>query len=77
MLSLSFLDLSRNSFSGSLPTWIGDKLPNLEVMVLRSNKFSGHLPKQLTYLSRLHYLDVAHNNISGRMPPSLAGLQAM
>uniref|UniRef100_A0ACD5WFV2 Uncharacterized protein n=1 Tax=Avena sativa TaxID=4498 RepID=A0ACD5WFV2_AVESA len=75
---LSFLDLSRNMFSGSLPTWISGKMPSLEVLILRSNMFYGHLPKQLfTTLSSLHYLDVAHNNISGRIPSSLASLKAM
>ena len=67
---LSFLDLSHNKFFGVVPTWIADKMPNLEVLILRSNMFHGHLPKQLTMLVGLHYLDVAHNNISG----SLVGL---
>lgn len=72
-----FLDLSYNKFSGSLPTWIAEKMPSLEVLILRSNMFHGHLPKQLTRLVGLHYLDVAHNNISGGIPSSLARLTAM
>ena len=52
-------------------------MPNLEVLILRSNMFHGHLPKQLAKLAELHYLDVAHNNISGNIPSSLARLRAM
>ncbi|TVT97106.1 hypothetical protein EJB05_57663, partial [Eragrostis curvula] len=74
---LSFLDLSDNKFTGSVPTWIVDKMPNLEVLILRQNMFCGHLPKQLTTLAGLHFLDVAHNNISGSIPSSLAKLTAM
>ncbi|TKW15224.1 hypothetical protein SEVIR_5G222700v4 [Setaria viridis] len=74
---LGFLDLSHNKFSGSVPTWIAEQMPNLEVLILRSNMFHGHLPMQLTKLDGLHYLDVAHNNISGSIPSSLARLKAM
>jgi hypothetical protein len=76
-VGLTFLDLSGNIFSGNLPAWIGGKMPSLEVLVLRSNMFRGHLPKQFTSLFSLHYLDVAHNNISGMIPSSLARLKAM
>ena len=58
---LSFVDLSHNKFSGSVPTWIVEQMPSLEVLILRSNMFHGHLPKQLAKLAGLHYLDVAHN----------------
>ncbi|XP_066309078.1 receptor-like protein EIX2 [Miscanthus floridulus] len=74
---LRFLDLSHNKFSGSVPTWIAEKMPDLEVLILRSNMFHGHLPVQLTRLVGLHYLDVAHNNISGSIPSFLASLRAM
>jgi Leucine-rich repeat (LRR) protein len=74
---LRFLDLSHNKFSGSVPTWIAEKMSDLEVLILRSNMFHGHLPKQLTSLVHLHYLDVSHNNISGSIPSSLARLGAM
>ncbi|TVU34448.1 hypothetical protein EJB05_16280, partial [Eragrostis curvula] len=75
--AVSFLDLSHNKFTGSVPTWIVETMPGLEVLILRNNMFCGILPKQLTKLSALHFLDVAHNNISGSIPSSLAGLSAM
>ncbi|KAL6882047.1 hypothetical protein ACP4OV_011519 [Aristida adscensionis] len=74
---LSFLDLSHNKFSGSVPTWIAKQMPKLEVLILRSNTFVGHLPRNLTKLVGLHYLDVAHNNLSGSIPSSLAKMRAM
>jgi len=75
--ALSFLDLSHNNFTGSLPISIAEKMPRLTVLILRSNMFHGHFPRQLTKLSFLHYLDVAHNNMSGSIPSSLARFRAM
>lgn len=39
--------------------------------------FSGDIPKNLTFLESLHYLDLAHNNISGSIPWSVSNLKAM
>ena len=39
--------------------------------------FSGQIPKDITSLGSLHYLDIAHNNISGSVPWSLSNLKAM
>lgn len=75
--SLRFLDLSYNKFSGSVPIWVVEKMPSLEVLILRSNMFHGHLPRQLSRIVGLHYLDIAHNNISGIIPSSLERLRAM
>jgi len=74
---LVFLDVSFNKLSGSVPAWIGEKLPLLGVFILRSNMFCGHLPKELMKLEYLHYLDLAHNNISGNIPSSLVDLKTM
>ncbi|KAL6882050.1 hypothetical protein ACP4OV_011522 [Aristida adscensionis] len=74
---LSFLDLSYNKFSGCVPPWIAEKMPSLEVLILRSNMFHDQLPKQLSNLVGLHYFDLAHNNISGSIPSSLGRLRAM
>jgi hypothetical protein len=74
---LNFLDLAYNKFSGSLPTWIGSKLPQLGLLRLRSNLFSGGIPDQLSRMKRLQYLDIACNNISGNIPASIGNLTAM
>lgn len=52
-------------------------MPKLEILRVRSNMFSGHIPERITDLGRLHYLDIAHNNISGTIPWSLSNLKAM
>ncbi|KAG2684726.1 hypothetical protein I3760_10G088100 [Carya illinoinensis] len=86
------LDVSRNRLFGNLPTWIGESLPLLFRLNLRSNFFSGHIllvanvsaravwtrlhntqhiPQQLCHLFRLRILDLAHNELSGGIPPCL------
>jgi Leucine-rich repeat (LRR) protein len=74
---LIFLDLSYNNFFGSLPTWIGQKLPSLAFMRLRSNMFHGHIPEELTKIVNLQYLDLAYNNINGSVPRSIGNWKRM
>ncbi|XP_044360802.1 receptor-like protein EIX1 [Triticum aestivum] len=74
---VTFLDLGQNKFSGSIPEWIGQKLPQLRYLCLRSNMFSGYIPAQLKELRHLQYLDLAHNNFSGSIPRSLLNMDGM
>ncbi|WVZ69812.1 hypothetical protein U9M48_018541 [Paspalum notatum var. saurae] len=74
---LVLLDLANNKYSGELPTWIANKLPNLSYLRLRNNTFSGSIPFQLTELRYLQFLDLAHNRISGSMPHKLSNMKAM
>ncbi|MBA0654685.1 hypothetical protein Goklo_021636, partial [Gossypium klotzschianum] len=74
---LIMLDLSDNHFSGSVPTWIGDKLSKLEILSLRSNNFDGHLPQKICQLQSLRILDLGHNNISGAIPKCFSNFSAM
>ncbi|KAF6997963.1 hypothetical protein CFC21_014133 [Triticum aestivum] len=74
---LTFVDLGQNKFSGSIPEWIGQKLPQLKYLRLRSNMFSGYIPAQLKELRHLQYLDLAHNNFSGSIPRSLLNMDGM
>uniref|UniRef100_R7W1R9 LRR receptor-like serine/threonine-protein kinase GSO1 n=1 Tax=Aegilops tauschii TaxID=37682 RepID=R7W1R9_AEGTA len=74
---LRFLDLSRNKFSGNLPTRIGEDMPLLVMLRLRSNNFSGHIPYQITELPALRILDLSNNNFSGAIPQSLDDLKAL
>uniref|UniRef100_M0VT47 Disease resistance R13L4/SHOC-2-like LRR domain-containing protein n=1 Tax=Hordeum vulgare subsp. vulgare TaxID=112509 RepID=M0VT47_HORVV len=72
-----FLDLAHNHFSGTLPTWIGEKLPNLAFLRLRSNMLYGHIPEDLTTLIYLQYLDLACNNLTGSIPKSIFNYKGM
>ncbi|MBA0771188.1 hypothetical protein Gotri_019691, partial [Gossypium trilobum] len=75
--SLVMLDLSENHFSGSVPTWIGDKLSNFVVLSLRSNNFDGYIPRKICDLQFLQILDLGHNNISGVIPKCFSNLSEM
>ncbi|KAF7087058.1 hypothetical protein CFC21_090279 [Triticum aestivum] len=87
--ALKSLNLSCNNFSGvlsneqfarlfgGLPEWLPQKMPHMKILRVRSNMFSGHIPKSLTSLHDLHYLDIAHNKITGTIPWSLSNLKAM
>ncbi|KAK7380310.1 hypothetical protein VNO78_32818 [Psophocarpus tetragonolobus] len=60
---LIFLDLGENKFSGTIPTWVGESLLNMKILLLRSNKFLGHIPKGMCHMSFLQVLDLAQNNL--------------
>lgn len=53
-----FLNLAYIMFSRTIPWWIGQKLPSLTHLQLRSNLFSGDIPTQLTELHNLLFLDL-------------------
>ncbi|GMY32231.1 receptor-like protein EIX1 [Fagus crenata] len=72
--SLYSIDLGGNHLSGNLPLWI-----QLDILIirLRSNLFSGIIPRQLCNLQFLHILDLAQNNIFGGIPDCLDNLTAL
>ncbi|XP_010266617.2 PREDICTED: LRR receptor-like serine/threonine-protein kinase GSO2 [Nelumbo nucifera] len=74
--SLMSLDLGENKFSGNLMTLIGETSAPLVFLRLRSNSFVGDIPKQLCHFSSLHFLDLAHNNLSGPIPLCFGNLSA-
>ncbi|XP_028077879.1 receptor-like protein 56 [Camellia sinensis] len=66
-----FMDISHNSFSGTLTSCSN---PNLGVVVhvhLQGNHFTKFIPEALINLSKLVTLDVSDNNLSGRIPLSI------
>lgn len=69
---LTSLDLSENTFLyGNLPSWIGGAVKKLELLNLRSNLFSGTIPRQWCNLFSLHVLDLSNNRLSGEVPSCL------
>ncbi|XP_068639556.1 receptor-like protein EIX2 [Aristolochia californica] len=73
---LQTLDFGENKFTGSLPAWIGTNLPNLRILLLRSNKFTGTIPHLLN-LHHLKVFDLSNNHLLGSIPESLKDLMAM
>ncbi|KAL6009275.1 hypothetical protein ACLOJK_022503 [Asimina triloba] len=61
------LNVSRNSFHGTIPTQIST-LSKLTLLDLSSNHFSGSLPSALVKLIALSYLYLSENKISGTIP---------
>ncbi|PIN09229.1 Leucine-rich repeat protein [Handroanthus impetiginosus] len=65
---LTILDLGENKFIGTIPSWLGESMPNLHVLSLKSNKLYGVLPSTLCHLAKLQVLDISGNKISGAIP---------
>uniref|UniRef100_A0A1J3CI20 Probably inactive leucine-rich repeat receptor-like protein kinase n=1 Tax=Noccaea caerulescens TaxID=107243 RepID=A0A1J3CI20_NOCCA len=64
---VNFLDLSNNNLEGNIGTW---DMPQLEMLNLGKNNFSGDLP-DLSRSKRLKKLDLSKNRISGEVPLGL------
>ena len=65
--ALRRLDLSFTSFSGRLPTSIGN-LQNLYSLKLCSCNFTGALPDSMEKLTKFSYLDLSNNDFTSRIP---------
>ncbi|XP_040367844.1 receptor-like protein EIX1 isoform X2 [Rosa chinensis] len=74
---LLMVDLGNNNLSGKIPTWIGQSLPNLWTLRLRSNEFNGIIPFSLCSLAAIHVLDLSHNSISGGLPHCFNNITAL
>ncbi|KAJ3115009.1 hypothetical protein HDU96_001360 [Phlyctochytrium bullatum] len=60
----------RYLLSGEIPSWLGEELPELEVINLESNRLTGQLPASLGNLRNLTTLNLAKNDLSGDIPSS-------
>uniref|UniRef100_A0A2N9HFX1 Leucine-rich repeat-containing N-terminal plant-type domain-containing protein n=1 Tax=Fagus sylvatica TaxID=28930 RepID=A0A2N9HFX1_FAGSY len=74
---LMIIDIGENEFVGSIPSWIGHRLPSLMILSLRSNNFHGHIPKELCALTSLQILDLSHNKLFGSIPRCVENFNAM
>ncbi|GKC52175.1 kinase-like domain-containing protein [Tanacetum coccineum] len=61
------LSLAENHLTGSLPSEIGNQLPNLEFLQLRDNEMTGVLPPSISNCSKLGYLEMSYNKFSGKL----------
>ncbi|XP_065873304.1 receptor-like protein EIX2 isoform X2 [Euphorbia lathyris] len=73
---LENLDLSMNSFNGSIPHSMS-KLRNLSFLDLSSNYLSGKIPSNLEDLQNLMVLDLSKNNLVGDIPSSICSLPSL
>ncbi|KAK9004859.1 hypothetical protein V6N11_042311 [Hibiscus sabdariffa] len=78
--SLKFLNLANNKLNDTFPHWLG-VLPDLRVVILRSNRFHGPLNISgdvKPSFSSLQVVDLSRNEFSGLVPPVfLQNLHAM
>ncbi|XVE71581.1 hypothetical protein DITRI_Ditri10aG0162900 [Diplodiscus trichospermus] len=68
--SLRFLNMSKNSFGGSIPVSIGD-MNLLDTLDLSTNNLTGVIPRWMGNMSGLITLDLSNNNFSGGIPKSM------
>nr|XP_048334227.1 receptor-like protein EIX2 [Ziziphus jujuba var. spinosa] len=74
---LVVMDVGDNKLSGPIPSWIGKRLQNLIILILRSNDFTGNIPSTLCHVPHLQLLDLSVNNISGKIPKCIKNFRAM
>ncbi|KAL2251749.1 UNVERIFIED_CONTAM: Receptor-like protein 53 [Sesamum indicum] len=65
LTGLIYVDLSRNFFTGSIPSFYMSK--NLQRVDLSDNSLSGSIPKSLFSLPSLRILRLSNNQLSGRV----------
>ncbi|CAM0943092.1 unnamed protein product [Alopecurus aequalis] len=66
--SLTGLNVGSNELHGKLPSNFGDRLPNLQDLLLGINHFTGNLPASLVNATELYTLDISSNNFTGSLP---------
>ncbi|KAL8167965.1 LOW QUALITY PROTEIN: hypothetical protein V2J09_009464 [Rumex salicifolius] len=69
--SLLHLDLSANSFHGTIPQAIYTNLSNLVFLGLNSNLFQGSISSSISLLKNLQHLDLDDNILNSSIPPEL------
>jgi hypothetical protein len=74
--SLKLIDLSNNSFEGSIPGSIG-RLVSLHGLNMSHNNFTGQISSQLHNLTRLESMDLSCNNLSGEIPQEFTSLTSL
>ena len=66
---LEVLNLGNNKLNDIFPFWL-ESLPELKILILRANGFHGPIgsPHPNFGFSKLHVIDLSHNNFSGMLP---------
>lgn len=75
--SLTTLDLSGNSLSGTIPAKICSWVPFLVSLDLSNNHLSGQIPPELGNCKYLNSLNLGNNQLSGNIPFELSNLDRL
>nr|GMD60370.1 putative receptor-like protein kinase At3g47110 [Ipomoea batatas] len=67
--------VTKNSLEGTIPSYIGNTMPNLEAFYFGGNKFHGTIPISFPNASKLQFLDVAENHLVGKVPDNIGRLK--
>ncbi|KAJ9555478.1 LOW QUALITY PROTEIN: hypothetical protein OSB04_010092 [Centaurea solstitialis] len=70
---LNQLDLSYNSFNGTIPNFIGS-MTQLRYLDLSANSFNATIPNFIGSMTQLRYLDLSYNFLHGNIPPEFGNL---
>ncbi|RCV07304.1 hypothetical protein SETIT_1G233100v2 [Setaria italica] len=70
--NMIFVDLSNNSFTGTVP--LLNKLQYLNSLFLGSNLLQGVIPTRIGFLTKLQGLSFQRNSLSGVIPPGLGNI---
>lgn len=65
---VTYLSLSNNFLSGSIPSNIGQDMSQLEGLDLSGNFITGTIPSSMSLLNDLTFLDLSNNILSGKIP---------
>ncbi|XP_058219496.1 probable LRR receptor-like serine/threonine-protein kinase At3g47570 [Rhododendron vialii] len=66
--SITTFQVGYNQIQGSLPSDLGITLPNLQLLVLAGNLFTGSIPITVSNATKLNYLALAENGFTGKVP---------
>lgn len=73
LTTLTLIDLSDNSFGGTIPESLG-RLVSLLVLNMSGNAFTGGIPREFGRMTLLESLDLSQNQLSGDIPEALTNL---
>ncbi|KAG6424065.1 hypothetical protein SASPL_114477 [Salvia splendens] len=71
---LEYLDLSNNYFIGTIPDDLDRLSPQLHVLILSANNFTGDIPPAIGRLLNLRSLQMTANLFNGSFPPDIGDL---
>ncbi|XP_037475164.1 probable LRR receptor-like serine/threonine-protein kinase At3g47570 [Triticum dicoccoides] len=66
--ALYFLGLANNNLGGTLPSDMGNTLPNIEILMMSDNHFEGDIPPSLQNASGMTYIHLGNNSLTGVIP---------